>query len=391
MSAWSKRSVWLVLIYSASAVPVLLWAAGSLPPTDLANAAGFLSACLILVKRRVKLENGVYLPASTPINTAAMLILQPPTAVIVESVLGLILSIRNRRPPRLVVFNIANFAFPTLLGSLTFRTLVPGPLSEASLLLLVIGAFLGMVVRFVMNLSAIQLLRTLEGEANFWDGLWRFMIMERGAWFAFRALSLLIVLAYPSGGVWTPAIAAVLLLVVDDAAQLYITREALFRSARTDGLTQVLNRTAWEETAGGFQAHPAASHVLFVVDVNGLKDFNDCGGHAEGDRAIRAVASALAGAAGEERVYRYGGDEFVVWLENTPRSAAVVRWVQQTAESLSEGFHSACYPLSASVGVAYAPADGTTLTELFAVADRRMYEAKRKGKGAAALQAIKGQ
>lgn len=379
MTGRHQRSWFLVAGYFAAALPILLWAAVTLPRSELVPALGFLTACLVLVNRQVKLEHNVYLPASYSIHNAAMLILLPQAAVLVEALMGLVHAVRLRRPPLRILFNIANFAIPTLLGSLTFRALVPADAGTAQV---VAGAIAALVVRFLLNMGTVRIRRALDGEAPLLRGLWEFLSVEGRAWFALRALTLILLLAYPMGGVWTLAIATLLLLVVDDAAQVYITREALVRSARTDGLTQVMNRAAWEEEVARFRPHPAGSHVLFVIDVNGLKGFNDCCGHAEGDRAIKAVASALVAAASAEQVYRFGGDEFVVWLENTQRSAAAVRRVTQAIELLGQTFPTACCSLSASVGAAYAPTDGTTLPELFGAADRRMYEVKRRSKGA---------
>jgi diguanylate cyclase (GGDEF)-like protein len=97
--------------------------------------------------------------------------------------------------------------------------------------------------------------------------------------------------------------------------QLAEASEQLTRSAHTDALTGLLNRRAFEDMLSSGALAPPAGAVA-VVDLNNLKPINDRLGHAAGDAAIQAVARALVRHTRlADRVYRIGGDEFVVVLQ----------------------------------------------------------------------------
>lgn len=97
------------------------------------------------------------------------------------------------------------------------------------------------------------------------------------------------------------------------------------RQVRLDPLTGLLNRRAFEEVLSA----PGPHGVLAVVDVDHFKQVNDQHGHEVGDRVLRVVADVLQQTVdGAGEVYRWGGEEFVVWL---PGSSIVA------ASSLFEG------------------------------------------------------
>ncbi|MBR3224482.1 MAG: GGDEF domain-containing protein [Atopobiaceae bacterium] len=85
-----------------------------------------------------------------------------------------------------------------------------------------------------------------------------------------------------------------------------------------DALTGVKNKTAYEERAKELDegiANGSAVFAIFMLDVNFLKRVNDEHGHERGDEYLRACCALMCKVFGEERVYRYGGDEFVAVLE----------------------------------------------------------------------------
>ena len=87
-----------------------------------------------------------------------------------------------------------------------------------------------------------------------------------------------------------------------------------------DGLTGVKNKTAYEERAkqlDGSIANGSAVFAILMLDVNFLKRVNDQYGHERGDDYLLASCGLMCEVFGEEHVYRYGGDEFVVVLEGS--------------------------------------------------------------------------
>lgn len=164
-------------------------------------------------------------------------------------------------------------------------------------------------------------------------------------------------------------------------AQEQLTQEnaRLSQRVRTDPLTGVASRTAWEEALRREEAHRArsgAASAIAVFDLDGLKGTNDRQGHAAGDTLLRACASVLAERArATDLIARIGGDEFACLLRYTDEDGAR-EWCDDVRDALWE--HASRHPgldLSVAAGVAAAP-PAETLAEAFDEADRRMYSAK---------------
>jgi len=99
--------------------------------------------------------------------------------------------------------------------------------------------------------------------------------------------------------------------------ELAAASEQLAVAARTDPLTGLLNRRAFDALMVGWADAPFAGSVA-VIDLNGLKVLNDRYGHAAGDAAIQLVARALkAQFRITDPVFRTGGDEFLVVLADS--------------------------------------------------------------------------
>jgi diguanylate cyclase (GGDEF)-like protein len=94
--------------------------------------------------------------------------------------------------------------------------------------------------------------------------------------------------------------------------------EHLAAQARTDTLTRLGNRRAFEDDLGAAIAARAESGQVFTlmgIDLDGLKQINDSRGHPAGDAHIRTVAECIRSVvAAQGTVYRTGGDEFMVIL-----------------------------------------------------------------------------
>ncbi len=124
--------------------------------------------------------------------------------------------------------------------------------------------------------------------------------------------------------------------------------------------------------------------TLLVLDLDFFKEINDAHGHLAGDHVLQQAAQQLrASFRGEDRLIRYGGDEFVVALfgagaEEARTLAERARSALATVEiTATEGGPAITLPLSFSMGAATFPADGASGEEILAVADRRLYEEKR--------------
>ena len=155
----------------------------------------------------------------------------------------------------------------------------------------------------------------------------------------------------------------------------------LGQQAQTDELTGALNRRGLlqhlEAVHAGARAG-GAGYALLMVDVDHFKAINDQHGHAEGDRVLKAVSASLRGALrSDDRVGRWGGEEFCVLLPRTALHDAgqlAERVAARVADSGSQ------VRVTVSIGVAeYGPGD-TDLQAVLRRADAALYEAKATGR-----------
>lgn len=157
--------------------------------------------------------------------------------------------------------------------------------------------------------------------------------------------------------------------------------DLLARSGR-DALTGVLDRGQLETRGRGAieEAILAGRPIsLLLVDVDRFKEFNDRAGHAAGDAELRRIArEILATVRSCDLVFRYGGEEFVVIAEGIGAVQAFA-----LAERIRRGIAaSGAYStrLTASIGLAACGEDAADYDGLFAVADKRLYQAKAGGR-----------
>lgn len=176
--------------------------------------------------------------------------------------------------------------------------------------------------------------------------------------------------------------------VLDAHAELAVAHDRLRRVALYDGLTGCLNRRAFDEGIGLESARSTFGAVM-VLDLDNLKEVNDLHGHAAGDDLLAHVAHILrAHVRPLDRLYRWGGDEFLLVMPNVAAATAEQRITATLAGAPTAGIGegAASVPVQASVGVAeYAL--GTDLVTAIEAADARMYEQKRARKGVLAEQA----
>jgi diguanylate cyclase (GGDEF)-like protein len=154
--------------------------------------------------------------------------------------------------------------------------------------------------------------------------------------------------------------------------------------AEQDPLTAALNRHAFYsllESKRGDGAATVAGCVV-VLDVDGLKSINDTLGHAVGDDAIRAVASAIRSVIrADDLLFRWGGDEFLVLLVGLKETDARSRLDRVNALLAKTCLHGLPEPIA--VGISYGVAsftEASALEQAIEQADREMYERKQAQK-----------
>lgn len=160
--------------------------------------------------------------------------------------------------------------------------------------------------------------------------------------------------------------------------------EKLKKSASTDFLTGVLNRSAIEKRIEEKIMKDMYAGTFFIIDVDNFKSVNDLLGHPVGDKLLKQIASSLTELFGKnDLIGRLGGDEFCVFLSNVIEQEAV----EAKAEELNEkcrievtGENGDIVKVSVSVGIASSQSDRADYVGLYRCADLALYETKRKGK-----------
>jgi len=171
---------------------------------------------------------------------------------------------------------------------------------------------------------------------------------------------------------------AVLLAHRDEAAR------ELERLATVDGLTGVLNRSAWMSRAATELAvsvrygYPVA---VLMIDLDHFKQINDTRGHADGDRALMFVARALEAAVRPgDLVGRYGGEEFCVLMNHAENAAANAFDVRLRGYLGAVAERELGFPLAYSAGIAVRKSAEDSLEAMLRRADATLYSAKAQGR-----------
>jgi diguanylate cyclase (GGDEF)-like protein len=175
--------------------------------------------------------------------------------------------------------------------------------------------------------------------------------------------------------------------------------DELALAARTDGLTQLANRRAFDERfaeAWASAREDGSVISVIVVDIDHFKRLNDRYGHLYGDKVLKRVAHLLGEALRrkEDLAARFGGEEFVILLPATTRDCAAIvaerlrRLVEIAGFPATESSDESMRGISATVscGVATASplvADGQSA--LLQAADEALYHAKELGRNMVAM------
>ncbi len=150
---------------------------------------------------------------------------------------------------------------------------------------------------------------------------------------------------------------------------------AIVTLADHDALTGLRNHGAFQREIGALIDH-GTPFALVMLDLDAFKAYNDTHGHPAGDALLVRIANAMRDAIrNDDRVYRYGGDEFAILLPETDGAGA---------REVAERVRTAVAPLTAtagpivtvSAGISLHPDDGEEKDAIVSAADRALYLAK---------------
>jgi diguanylate cyclase (GGDEF)-like protein len=118
---------------------------------------------------------------------------------------------------------------------------------------------------------------------------------------------------------------------------------------------------------------------ILLLDLDNFKNINDTLGHFYGDNLLKNIADVLKMKLRQEELYRIGGDEFIILLEE---AIDVKAYCNKILEMLKEEIkvEELGHPITASIGVVKYPKDGKNIEELLKKVDISMYQGKFSGK-----------
>jgi diguanylate cyclase (GGDEF)-like protein/PAS domain S-box-containing protein len=193
--------------------------------------------------------------------------------------------------------------------------------------------------------------------------------------------------AYTASAVISDGVTSGAVITFRDITERKAFEDELHQHAFYDSLTGLANRRLLVERleqALRRAALDGKTHALIFVDVDRFKSINDSLGHVTGDDFLVAIAARMKGAVrSDDLLARFGGDEFVVLLQDVAGMETAVAAAQRICSAveqpmvLPEG-----YELVASVSVGIALTEpGRTADDVLRNADVAMYDAKAKGGG----------
>lgn len=159
--------------------------------------------------------------------------------------------------------------------------------------------------------------------------------------------------------------------------------ESLKIASQMDSFTNLYNKSAVLAVIEKFLLDQSdKKHALFFIDIDNFKTINDTLGHLYGDKIILELSKLL------KRQFRYtdilgriGGDEFLVLLKDFLDEKYILEKAASLCKSISEiKVGSDVFEITSSIGIAFYPKDGRTVSQLLEKADIALYAAKKEGK-----------
>lgn len=163
-----------------------------------------------------------------------------------------------------------------------------------------------------------------------------------------------------------------------------IAQKKLYFNSIMDDVTQIYNKRYFNIKL--IEEYEQAiinkyEFAIMIIDIDSFKSVNDSFGHAFGDKLLKVLANEIVTCIREEDIFfRYGGDEFVMLISKyTDESLETISGrIKLSIDAVNRKFIKKLNnSLSVSVGLAVFPDDSLDIQELFSLADKAMYEAKK--------------
>jgi diguanylate cyclase (GGDEF)-like protein len=151
-----------------------------------------------------------------------------------------------------------------------------------------------------------------------------------------------------------------------------------------DLLTGLNNKMATERKIKAFLTdHPETAAMLCVLDLDNFKEINDSLGHVAGDDVLKIIGEMLRERFGDDHVVgRVGGDEFIIFIKAITSTTDALAEMEKVRDLIVAPVM-LCekeISVSVSIGAAAYPEDANDFKELYKIADKALYQAKKNGK-----------
>ena len=372
---WIQVVLWTVGLLGVFAVVDGVLALAGRSGAELRPLFVLAASFAVAAPWSVRLPSGASWRPAMGLLTAGILLL-PPGIAPLAAVPGLVLiTALSRKGWWDYPLTTGHVAAGLYAGAVVYQHLVPpGPAHLGAILP---AAVAGLTGHFVVNRTVSAAIVAARQGRPLMDQL-RLTAREiHWGYLGLYLVSLVAAALYQDEGLVGLMLAAALMVTLSQSITYYTRMHTWQQAAQTDGLTGVANRNAWEAFERAMQERPRPG-TLAMVDLDGFKAVNDRHGHMVGDAVLQDIAAALRRVDGKaDQCFRYGGDEFILFVPHAPGAEAAVRQqIQECLDTVATQWRRQGHPVRASVGIATLPTDGTDLAEVLREADARMYRMK---------------
>jgi len=152
-----------------------------------------------------------------------------------------------------------------------------------------------------------------------------------------------------------------------------VFQSILKKDAQIDPLTQIGNRRSYENYISSLKYLENHEISLVMLDLDNFKQVNDSNGHEAGDKLLKEFAKIfVSNLRKKDSIFRYGGDEFVIILEEVKKDD-IYSILERINRKLQQEMN-----ITFSAGIAYGKSH--EIDSLFKIADQNLYKAKVEGK-----------
>lgn len=304
-------------------------------------------------------------------------------AMLINALAGLADGLYHKKEWRRTLFNMAQLAISSLVGSLV-HGFFNARIGESGVGM-VVAMLAGTVAYICTNILFVSLMVAIWRGVSWWSQL--ILLGGRSLYNSFSSgfVGLIFTFFVMSYGLWGVVGFGALLIMLSELLKAAVEvsseralRKELEEELVIDELTGVLNFRFLNKWLSA--PSDEAVSVLFL-DIDDFAIFNNTYGHAAGDKVLTIFVETInQSVRAEDKVIRYGGDEFVVLLQDM-NSEGALRVAERIRENLKRLSHvDGKQPITVSIGIASIPENTTDKHQLLLFADQAMYAAKDSGK-----------